>query len=374
MSVLPGILNNGLVKGLTGGTLEAYGALTGNKQATTFGHAITDPAVTVLGGVNPGYNASSPGVQSIYPGIQQNSQGLYGYNLNSQPKAQSNPGGTTPTGTQSASGTFSGGAAPAVNPNQFQIDQVNNSLGRLPTQLQIAQGNIQGQYGTNLNELNSGETAAKGQYQQGSNQNTQNYVANKNTISGNASSGLHSLLRLLGLHGAGGSSDYSQAAPQAIATQAAQQRSGAGQTFGQNQQGLDTNWNNYESGVGQSKQKLNDWLSTQLNSAQSQSDTARSGLLQSLAGLQSSQSLAQPYIDQSNGLLNDVDQLAKLNPTYDGKAPTYTAPNVASYQVNPLAPIQQNGGAGSALDSVTSPFWSLLQDKTKNPNQLSALA
>lgn len=315
--------------------------------------------------------APNSGISQINPALRAASTGV-GFspqNPQPQPKAQnspSDPSAVLSMNTANPGGLSAGAPAqPAVNPNQFQIDQVNAALGRLPQQLQIAQGNIQGQYGTNLNELNTGEQQAHGQYDQGTNQNHQQYVTNKNSISDQASSGLHSLLRLLGMHGAGGSSDYTQAAPQAIATQAAQQRSGAGQTFGQNQQGLDTNWNNYESGVGQSKQKLNDWLSQQLNSAQSQSDNTHAGLLQTLAGLQPSIAAAQPLVDQSNSLLSQVDQLGALHPTYDGKAPTYTAPSVASYQVNPMAPIQQNGASGSALDSLTSPFWSLLNNKDK---------
>lgn len=273
-----------------------------------------------------------------------------------------------PTGLNASSST-PGAALPAANPNQSSIDLINSALGRLPTELQTADSNIQNQYGTNLNQLNSGEQAAQQQYNQGTNQNSQQFVTNKNQINDQASSGLQSLLRTLGAHGAGGSSAALLEAPNAVGTVASQQRSGAGQTFGQNQQGLDTTYNTYETNLGNSKKQLSDWLSSNLQGAQSTSEGTKQTLLQQLAGLQPTQAAAQPYIDQINQSANTVDQLAKLNPTYNGTTPTYTAPDISSYTVNQTgAPVL--GTNGSNGTGAGTPFLNFLLGKDKT-NQLA---
>lgn len=159
------------------------------------------------------------------------------------------------------------------------------------------------------------------------------------------------------------------AAPDAVGQVASQQRAGAGQNFGQNQQALDTNWNNYLIGFDNSKKQLSDWLTQNQQKAQTDSETNRQTLLTQLAGLQPSIAAAQPFIDQINASADKVDQLGNFNPTYTGKSPVYTAPDVASYTVNQTgAPVL--GGGGNNTSAGMTPFLSmLLGQKDKNqPN------
>lgn len=279
-------------------------------------------------------------------------------------------GAAQPTGNHNTGATYSGSTVDPQTQALYNQNAgiINSALSRLPNQLAIAQGNIRGQFDQNLNELNSGKAATDQQYGQSTNQNQQQFVTNKNQINDQASSGLRSLLSVLGQHGAGGSSAALYAAPNAVGTVASQQRSGAGQTFGQNQQSLDTNYATYNTGYDNSKKQLNDWLDSQTKSAQSQSDQTRQGLLSQLAGLQPTVAAAQPYYDQINGLANEVDQLAKLNPTYTGTTPTYTAPTLDSYTVNQTgAPVL--GGGGNGTGAGATPFLGFLPGQ-KNKNQL----
>lgn len=313
--------------------------------------------------------SNSQGVQRVAPNLPSNQIPIANpLSINPGAAGLSQPTANQNTGAGNLSGV-SGGAAP--DPAQAAVTQqtsfLQQALGQLPQQLQIAQGNIQGQYGQNLNELNSGQQQAQQQYNQGTTQNSQQYVGNKNQINDQASSGLHSLLRLLGSRGAGGSSDALYSAPGAVATDASQKRAGAGSTFGANQQSLDSNIANYNTGFNQSKQKLSDWLTQNLNSAQQQSDQTQQGILAQIAGIQPTTAAAQPFLDQSNALNNEVTNLGKLNPTYTGTTPTYTAPPISSYAVNPTAPVQT---AQNAQESTTlSPFMSLLlgNQKDKQP-------
>lgn len=255
-----------------------------------------------------------------------------------------------------------------------------NALNRIPTQLGIAQANIAGQYNQKNNELDSSKNQANASYDTSTNSNQQGYRTNKNQIADQASSGLNGLLRTLGAYGAGGSSEAMYNAPQAVAGQASQQRAGAGQNFAQNQSGLDTNWNNFLSSDKNERAKLTDWQTTQNNSAQSQSDTAKQSLLSHLADLVGKRAqaaggsytgAAQPYIDQANGLSGTIDNLARMNPTYTGNTPVYSAPSLSSYQVaDHGSPTTQV----NALDSTTSPYLSLLLGNQKDKTSIPTVA
>jgi hypothetical protein len=290
--------------------------------------------------------------------------------------------GGTDTGTSGLATSSNGysNATGTYNPSQVQqydqsIGVLKNALNRSGNQLGIAQENINNQYGTNLNELDSAKQQAQNSYNTSGTQNQQSLRTNKNTINDQASVGLRGLLRTLGMYGAGGSSTAQYTAPGAVAAQATQQRNGAGQTFATNQQNLDTNWNNFGVQDNQSRQKLNDWKSQQLNSAQSQSDTAKQSLLQQLADLQGTRAAytggnyalaAQPYADQANALSTQIDNLAQINPTYTGVVPTYTAPTLSSYEAKAntaVTPGQSTSG------DYTSPYLQMLLG-LKKQNQL----
>lgn len=250
------------------------------------------------------------------------------------------------------------------------IGQYEGQLGRLPDQLGIAQGNIQRQYGVSSNELQSGYDQGQNTYKQNTTQNQGQYVTNKNMINDTASSGLRGLLRTLGAYGAGGGSDAAYGR-NIVATDAARQRSGAGETFGQNQQALDTSFGNFGIEHDNSKRKLEDWRTGQLNGAEQQSLSSKQSILQTLAQLRTQRaggntSGASAALAEAGGLQGRIDQLGAINPTYDGKAPVYTAPDAASYAVNPNATTQV---AQNAQDSMTNPYLNMLLGKKKQSLQ-----
>lgn len=273
-------------------------------------------------------------------------------------------------------------AAPKVDAATIaQFDQgintANSALGRLPNQLAIAKGNIDSQFNTNRNELDSTKNQANASYTTSGQQNQQNFRTDKNAIADKSSMGLQGLLRMLGAYGAGGSSDARYVAPQAVATQASQERSGAGQNFAQNQSTLDTNWNNFLTQDQNSRKKLDDWRSQQVNSAEAQSQTAKQDLLSKLADLAGQRAAArggnyagaaQPYVDQANSLASVIDNLARLNPTYNGVTPVYNAPSLGDYSLgNNGAPAQ---APTNAVEQQASPYLSLLLGNQRDKNQV----
>lgn len=286
--------------------------------------------------------------------------------------AQRNTGGGNHSNVITIDGPTSGATNGSWTPDQNQTykDIINSALGRLPGQLNTAKANIRDQYNTNMNELNSGKTAANQQYDQSTDQNQQQYVTNKNQINSQASSGLRSLLRVLGQHGAGGSSAALYAAPDAVGQVAQEQRSGASQNYGQNQQALDTNWNNYLTGYENSKKQLNDWLTQQNKQAESTSEQSRQDLLQQLLQLSPDQAAANDLVSKINASAGKVDSLARFRPTYGGKTPVYTAPEVASYTVGEVGAPQLGASFGnsSAGGSVLSYLLGLKpEDRQQQP-------
>lgn len=299
-----------------------------------------------------------------------------------QPAGQGQ-GNTTTVPQQAPSGVYSGGSSsgasgPVYDKNvagQFDtaINTTQNALNRLPTQLEIAQGNINTQYNTNKNELDTTRKNAENSYGTSTTQNKQNYRTDKNQIADTASNGLRGLLRTLGAMGAGGSSEGRFVAPQAVTEQATIERSGAGQNFAQNQQSLDTNWNNFLGEDANSRKKLDDWKTQQSDNVTSQSKTTKQTLLSKLADLVGQKAAytggnynvaAQPFIDQANALSGEIDNLAKINPTYTGTTPVYNAPTLGSYTVDPNAQVSTQ----NAVEQSATPFLSLLLNSRNKTN------
>lgn len=350
------------------GATLSLGGLVHNSEAdrlTSIGHAITNPNQTLsnVGGLltpsQTAFSSSSPAPAQIAAAGRVNSDSVPSSN-----------------GYSYLSGA---GGGSSYDPSQLaaydqSIGVTNNALGRLPNQLAIANANIDDQLRIKQNELDSAKAAAQNQYSNSSTQNRQSFVTDKNTIKDNASQGLQSLLRLLGAHGAGGSSDYLYKAPQAVASDAAHQQSGAGETYGQNQQNLDTNWGDFQNEDKKSRDQLNDWGSQQRTAAQVQADNNKSTLLQELAQLTSQRAsyaggngvaASQPIIDQINQLAGQVDNLGRFSPTYTGNTPVYNAPTLDSYTVEATDGPQVT----NASTEAATPFLSLLLANRKNQNQ-----
>lgn len=271
--------------------------------------------------------------------------------------------------TGGGGGAYSGGgiaSRPAIDYNAVgQYDQsigmLDDALNRLGVQLGIAQGNINGTYGTRSNELNTAKTNNEGNYKNSSTENQQSLRTNRNAILDQQSAGLRGLLRQLGAFGAVGSD--MQVAGGAVADVASQQNSGAGQTFATNQRGLDTNWNNYLGEWANSKKRLDDWKGEQIRSAEQQSLSQRQSLLTQKADLSGQRSAAmggkyaggaESGLNQARALSGQIDNLGRINPTYDGTAPQYTAPELSSYTQPGAAPQASMGPANSSLSANPS--------------------
>lgn len=300
----------------------------------------------------------------------------------SDPVVVKNSSNNTPAqagGVNYYSGGSTGASQPAYNPETVaQLDQsinlVNDAISRLGTQLNIARGNIGDQYSTTVNELNSSKSRNKANYSQSSTTNQQNMRTNRNAILDQQSSGLRGLMRQLGAYGAVGS-DLNVASGE-VQNQAQRDLSGAGQTFAQNQQGLDTSWNNYLSEWANSKRKADDWKKQQMQSVEQQSLSTKQDLLSQLAGLRGNRAAAMGGgyaqgaagdLAQARGLSSRIDQLGRFSPSYTGKTPNYAAPELASY-LSPQA--QQVDASNLANNATANPSLALLLGLDERQRQL----
>lgn len=234
------------------------------------------------------------------------------------------------------------------------IGQLEHGLGRIDTQLGVRLGNINNQYNTKKNELRSSWNRAEGQFNDQTRQNQQQRRTNINNINDRSSVGLRGLLRSLGSMGAVGSD--MQLAGRAVQNQANQQRSGAGQTYAQNQRQIDTTWGQFKNDYADEDKKLNDWKANEDSAARQASQTTRQNLLTQLAQMKSQKAAAQGAnganaaradLGRANALSSEIDNLGRQQSTYNGNKVQYNAKDLDAYKVG--------GDTSVGISNPTSP-------------------
>lgn len=298
-----------------------------------------------------------------------------------------------PSGGGGGGGTVAHAAAPAApsyisgvnDPGTLaaydqSIGQLNNEIGNLPAQLNVGNQNIDTAYNSAFNQLQQAKATNQQTYNTNKTQTAQDYSVGKNTIGVNAGHSLNGLLRLLGAHGAGGSSAATIVAPEDVGQVAANERQTAGQTFGRNNQSLDTNWNNYLTGYNNSATDLGNQRLNNQNGLQAQIAQNRASLLNSLATLTAQKAAAtggsptaaaQPFLNQANAQLSAATQLGRQVPVFQTAPVTYTAPKLDTYTTAPNPTAAATNPTNAAAESV-SPYLSLLLGQDKKQNNLSA--
>lgn len=322
-----------------------------------------------MGFINPetGQNASSP-----FVGSSGSIASLANY-LDPSGYGSFQPLSYAPPATSGGGGSYSGGGGSSVDAATLaQYDQgIQNTraaIGRLPAQLVSGNQAIDVSYNDALKQLLAARNQAEGTYNTNKQQTAQDYVTGKNTVRSNAGVSLNSLRRILGIRGAGGSSAYGLVAPQAVARDATIQQGDLGQTFGRNNQALDTNWGNYMLDYKNQRSNAASQRVNQRGELQRSINTTKASLLQSLATLLGQKSAlqggnakaaSQPSLNTANRLLNSVSVYRTRPISYTTKA--YATPNLSKYTVNPNAAPQYNGQ--SQGNDYVSPYLAALLGK-----------
>lgn len=284
------------------------------------------------------------------------------------------------SGIGNGTGGGSGAAGSWTPQDQASYDQAlqiaNSNLGRIGGQTQTALSNIAGQYGQKSNALASGLRQATNQYNEGNTSNQQADVTNKNVINQQAAQGLRGLLRSISAAGGGGGSAYLYEAPQVVGEVAQSQLGESGKAYAENARALDSNFGLYKDENEGQRKDLGDWRKQQENAARTQAEQTKQSLLQKIAQLQGQRDVGlggtgvaamQPYINQINSSQNTVDQLAKFNPTFDGKLPEYNAPELSKFMMgeNPQIAMDQ----ASAAAGARTPYMDLILGRKKQEQE-----
>lgn len=258
------------------------------------------------------------------------------------------------------------------------IGQLEHGLGRIDNQLGVRLGNINNQYTTKKNELKSSWNRAEGQFNDQTRQNQQQRRTNINNINDRSAVGLRGLLRSLGSMGAVGSD--MQLAGRAVQNQANQQRTGAGQTYAQNQKQIDTTWGQFKNDYADEDKKLNDWKANEDNAARQSSQTTRQNLLTQLAQMKSQKAAAQGAnganaaradLGRANALSSEIDNLGRQQSTYSGNKVQYNAKDLDSYKVEGDTAVGVSDPQAAGNDPTLNIYNTRLkqEDERKRQNQ-----
>ena len=294
----------------------------------------------------PGYNlTNTPGGGIPFVAMGNGSTGIAPAQASSKPIAANQDKGSTTGAVLGAGTTYQGGDSGSGDASQYNYyaNLANQALGNLDNNFNTSQNAVNQQYNTKLNEYNSAKAAAGQGLQQNLQQAKGQFVTNQNQINENARQEQQSLLRQLGILGAGGGSAALFAIPNLVQTQTNQALSGAGQNYAQNAQAANTAYNNYiDSQYTPGIQQLQDWKQNQQNQQQADYRKTHQGLLNVLNGLQSHSAPAADLASQVLSYQSQIPNVITPASNYTGTIQQYTAPTLNSYeqQVLPQAQVQ----------------------------------
>lgn len=266
---------------------------------------------------------------------------------------------------------------------QDTINQLQPQLGQLDNQQGIGLQNIANSYNLQQNRAQQQKAQDQQTYNTQTGQNEQSYLANRNNIMQNTMSQSNALQRLLGIAGSGNSSAAYEQAPYAAGLQGSQQLFGAQQTYGQNKQGLDTNWTNYLRQFQNSMDDLNNQKFQQEQGLKSSIAQTRANLLNSIAqanvyrnvaqgqGYQQALDARQPFQSQINDLLGQITNLGNQwqNPQIQTGPVTYQTPAMNDYSLKG-GPAPSSSSSNQNTGDVLPAFFNVLQPQRNQYGQL----
>lgn len=326
---------------------------------------MSNSAVYWIGADGNGYVKGASGVQNYGKVSGSNANGFDAAHGSVQAKQIADP---NPPSTVVSSG---GAGAGDVSSYDQSIEGTNAQINNLtPTLNNLLQG-AYNSYQQTINNLDQSKASADQTYGLNKTSNAQDYNGAKNSIRTNTGNTIRGIDTMLGSRGGGG-----QAAGDYAALLAGKAGTGqlndAGTNFGKNEQGLDTNYNNFLNGYNTNVNSAGLQRDSDINSAQATIKTQKANLLQQLAGLinertsvagGSGVAASQPYAEQAKGLLTEAAAIGAPRVVPQQTPLTYTAPSLASYTTNPTA--VAFGGGGTGATDTTTPFYTTLLNRNK---------
>lgn len=252
------------------------------------------------------------------------------------------------SGSRNSSGYYGDYTSDQVNALNSQLSQTDNLLSTLGVSRAAGLKNIDREYGQSVGRAQEGQAQFNRDLNVRRQDNQTNKTNSLNRINTDAENKFNSVMRMLGIRGAGVSSAAQMVAPHLVAQNASNQRADQFDTFGRNmgavdraQTDSDLKYKNLlEDLLGQRNTRENDFRQNMVNQENELYGT-RADIQAKLAAANGG-SAAGAFEDYSRRLaanqitLNDLIS-ASVAPQYNVKAVDTQAPNLEQYTADPLA-------------------------------------
>jgi hypothetical protein len=279
------------------------------------------------------------------------------------------------TYNSNSSGGYSNGyTSDDVNNINSQLSRTDALLNSLGVTRGVGLQNIENEYGKNVGRARAGQDQFNRDLNIRRDDNSRNKENSLNRINTDAENKYNSVMRMLGIRGAGMSSASQVLAPHAIAQMAGNQRADQFDTYGRNDRGItiaqqdsDLKYKNlFDDLLGQRDTKRNDFEQSIINQQNDIYGTQANLRAQLDAANGGTGKMAyQEYNDRLGRNQVTLDDLirASQTPAYNYQAVDTTAPNLDQYTADPLAVEAQ--GVDDPTASEVNAYLPWLQRKQK---------
>jgi len=259
---------------------------------------------------------------------------------------------------------------------QDQLDNADRQIGRLGTQQQVGEQNIDRSYQSAYDRLLGDKEVTNRDYTTKRGQTVEDNITAKSNINSSVRNRNTGLQRLLGAKGAGNSSAAQILAPYAAAKEGNQQRQQVQTAYSRNIGGLDTAWGDYEKDWQDSSNDLGTQRETQKQALRSgisqteaklQEEKANAAVQRAQAGGQNytqARNARTPYMQRINQLISQIDALG-ANPQLQARQATYKAPTLSDYTYDRYAAPSVGSGVDPNMAQGAGAYWTLLQGNKK---------
>lgn len=276
-------------------------------------------------------------------------------------------GGATPAAAPAATTTTtggSGGSGGSTTTNYAPIiSAAQNALGQALAALNSSNAEVDSQGVQQGNVLDSNQNAQNVVYQGNLAKNAQDLVTAEQGAKTQGNSDLTSLMRLLGGMGAGGSSVETELIPKLVQNAVNSNISGASTTKATNDQSADSAWNNFLDGLNSQRQQLADQISKQKATNQGAYQKEADQLNGVISTGPASGMDATSLDEMVDNIVGSIPNVVNWTPSFSGVTPTYTAPQLSTYEMTPSQIAASGGSVAPVSGASVIPFLAAQQQK-----------
>jgi hypothetical protein len=342
---------------------DIIGDVTGNHKYNRVASAIRNPNVTLANPLQLNHGGQS--------GFSYASPAQYAQTVH-QPGSQ---GGASKTGNTSVlNGGSSGGGGSQFTPMELAAfnrwsGKASRGLGQAKTAYHNELEQLGNTYAHRQNILNSNRDQANQQYQQGQTKNRGNLLTNVNAAREGARNDTRGLLNLVAMYGNPGGSFATRVAPNLVQGTFENNLNRADQNYAQNEQGLDNAHHNFMTAYNQNIGELDTWRDKNKKLFGSQYNKTRNHLNDILQGIGDRSGTPASFGSEVRSVLGGIPDAVTYDYAWNGKTPTYQAPELSSYEQSPTEVQAQAQQATQGIGGHGTPYFLQQMQQRRKQNQ-----